>query len=187
MGAHWTLSTRLIIWVAYGWRPTRGHMGTIPVPKRNLYSKRHLWNDLERLHQRHCTFRWARMGKFDQICNSVEGYGGKKHEKTISKTRRLTHRPFAHHWLQMLSANSIPSEPCSQRCGPTARCCEDPCATCRAVFLCDVETRPWKMCGVGDSRSHEVKKFQTKSNKWILKRTINGIWYVSFWGRFRRL
>lgn len=115
---------------------------------------------------------WANLIKFVTLLKDM---GGKNMKKTISKTRRLTHRPFAHHWLQMLSANSIPSEPCSQRCGPTARCCEDPCATCRAVFLCDVETRPWKMCGVGDSRSHEVKKFQTKSNKWILKRTINGI------------
>lgn len=132
-------------------------MGTIPVPKRNLYSKRHLWNDLERLHQRHCTFRWARMGKFVTLLKDMGG-------KTISKICRLTHRPFAHNWLQMLSANSIPSEPCSQRCGrPTARCCEDPCTKCRAVFLCYAETRPWKMCGVGDS-------FQSKSNKWILKK-----------------
>lgn len=57
-------------------------MGTIPVPKRNLYSKRHLWNDLERLHQRHCAFRWARMGKFVTLLKDM---GGKNMEKQYQR------------------------------------------------------------------------------------------------------
>ena len=60
--------------------------------------------------------------------------------------------------------------PCSQRCGrPSVSCFEDPAATCPAVGLCYTETRPGKMCGAGDSRSHEIQKNQKTAGWWCLE------------------